>query len=74
MHFAIVMSPIIAKFCFAVSFVPDIEANFMVTGFTTRDKSTIDGPYSSKPLNDYLFHKIKTTTMTNLITMQNIGT
>ena len=38
MHFAIVMSPIIAKFCFASSFVPDLEANFMVTGFTTRDK------------------------------------
>ena len=38
MHFAIVMSPIIAKFCFASSFVPDLEANFMVTGFPTRDK------------------------------------
>ena len=48
------MSPIIAKFCFAISFVPDLEANFMVTGFTARDKkSTIDGPYSHKPLNDY---------------------
>ena len=54
MHFAIVMSPIMAKFCFASSFVPDLEANFMVTGFTNRDKkSTIDGPYSRKPLNDY---------------------
>ena len=37
-HFAIVMSPIIAKFCFASSFEPDPEANFMVTWFTTRDK------------------------------------
>ena len=54
MHFAIVISPIMAKFCFASSFVPDIEANFMVTWFTTRDKKyTIDGPYSRKHLNDY---------------------
>ena len=29
MHFAIVMSPIIAKLYFASSFVPDLEANFM---------------------------------------------
>ena len=38
MHFAIVRSSIIAKFCFASSFAPDIEANFMVTGLTARDK------------------------------------
>ena len=37
-HFAIVMSPIIAKFCLASSFEPDLEANFMVAWFTTRDK------------------------------------
>ena len=49
MHFAIVMSPIIAKFCATSSFVPDLEAKFMETGFT----STIDGPYSRKPVNDY---------------------
>ena len=54
MHIAIVMSPIIAKLCFWSSIVPDLEANFMVTGFTTRDKkSAIDGPYSRKPLKDY---------------------
>ena len=44
MNFACVMSPTIAKFCFASSFVPDLEANFMVTGFTTRDKKYIDVP------------------------------
>ena len=53
MHIAIVMSPIIAKFCFWSSIVPDLEANFMVTGFTAEIKSAIDGPYSRKPLNDY---------------------
>ena len=37
MHLSIVMSPIIAKLCFASSFIPDLEANFMVTEFTTRD-------------------------------------
>ena len=49
MHFVIVMSPIVAKFCFANSFVPDLDVNFMVTGFTTRDKKY----YFHKPLNDY---------------------
>ena len=45
-----VMSPIIAKFCFASSLsyiymiIPDFEAIFMVTGFTTRDKKYIDVP------------------------------
>ena len=39
MHFAIVMFPIIANFCFASSFVPDLEANVMVTRFTTRVKN-----------------------------------
>ena len=53
MHFTIVMFPIIAKFCFASSTEPDFEANFMVTEFTTRDKSTVNGPYSRKPSNDY---------------------
>ena len=37
MHFAIVMFPIIAKFCFTSSSVPDLESNFMVRAFTTRD-------------------------------------
>ena len=45
MHFASVMSPIIAKFCkFCKLIVPDLEANFMVTGFTIRDKKYIDVP------------------------------
>ena len=44
MHFASVMFPIIAKFCFASSLYQNLEANFMVTGFTTRDKKYIDVP------------------------------
>ena len=44
MHFASVMSPITAKFCFCKFIVPDLEATFMVTGFTTRDKKYIDVP------------------------------
>ena len=44
MHFASVMSPIIAKFCFAKFIVPDLEVNFMVKRFTTRDKKYIVVP------------------------------
>ena len=44
MHFASVMSAVIAKFLFCKFIVPDLEANFMVTGFTTRDKEYIDVP------------------------------
>ena len=53
MHFAIVMSPIIAKFCVASSFVPDLEANFMVQDLPPETKSTVDAPYSRKPVKDY---------------------
>ena len=45
MHFASVMSPITdSKILFCKFIVPDLVANFMVTGFTTRDKKYIDVP------------------------------